>query len=533
MSAVIVKKNFIKAIIVLLSISLLGIASMQFYWVKNALRLKEQQFHRSIAGAMNNTVQRLEAGETADVFYNELFSPDTSADAVLENLPNDTTIVRKLSDSTTHTQQVKIIRIDKKDNRFSKIVSQYSTSDTPDTGSFDDFAGNFFSSQQIFSGGNSGNVFENEFNKIFNRNRMFQNIIRSMNSRKSITERISSETLDKIIHQELNNNGIEIPYQFAILNPFGQVMMKSGNARLNEVFFRTNYKILLFPNDIFNSGNVLFLYVPNQASYILQTMGWLLGSSFLFVIIIIFSFIYIIRTIFRQKKLDEMKTDFINNMTHEFKTPIATIGISSEVLREPEILKDESRLKKFVGIIQEENKRLGSQVERVLQMAVLDRGDFKLNISQVDIHEIINNAVEKINLQVQQKNGTVLTELEAQNHNLPGDAVHLTNVIFNLLDNGNKYSPENPQIKVSSNNADNGILISIEDKGIGMTKEAMKNIFEKFYRVPTGNIHNVKGFGLGLAYVKKIVEAHKGQIMVSSELNKGSKFELFLPLADE
>jgi two-component system phosphate regulon sensor histidine kinase PhoR len=216
-------------------------------------------------------------------------------------------------------------------------------------------------------------------------------------------------------------------------------------------------------------------------------------------------------------------------MTHEFKTPIATISLASDSILSPKIIADPDKIQRFVGIIKEENKRMLSQVEKVLQMALLDKHDFQLNLKNVDIHEIIQNAVSNIDLQVSQRNGNIYKELHATKPIVLADQTHLTNIIYNLLDNANKYSADHPQINISTKDVPGGINIVVKDKGIGMSKENQKMIFEKFYRVPTGNIHNVKGFGLGLSYVKAMVLAHKGSISVESELNKGSVFTVFLP----
>jgi two-component system phosphate regulon sensor histidine kinase PhoR len=252
-------------------------------------------------------------------------------------------------------------------------------------------------------------------------------------------------------------------------------------------------------------------------------------ASIVFMGLILFSFTYTVLVVFKQKKLSEMKNDFINNMTHEFKTPIATISLASDSIANPMVISQPEKIRRFVDIIKQENKRMNSQVEKVLQMAQIDRKDINLKLTDVNIHEVIDRAVEYISLQVEKKEGTVKTELNATQPILEADLTHISNVINNLLDNANKYSPEKPEILVRTEDAPGGINITIEDKGIGMTKEARKHIFEKFYRVHTGNRHDVKGFGLGLSYVKAMVEAHKGTVEVKSDPGKGSTFTIFLP----
>ena len=228
-----------------------------------------------------------------------------------------------------------------------------------------------------------------------------------------------------------------------------------------------------------------------------------------------------------------MKTDFINNMTHEFKTPIATISLAADSITSPKVMSSSDKISRFAKIIKEENKRMNNQVEKVLQMARLDRQDFKIKVSPVDMHDVIRQAVGNTNLQIEKRNGQLKTHLEAERSEIEGDITHLSNIIHNLLDNANKYSPEEPDISIHTRNVKSGLEVIIKDKGMGMSKEARKHIFDKFYRVHTGNRHDVKGFGLGLSYVKAMVSAHHGSIEVLSELGKGSSFILTFPYKQE
>jgi two-component system phosphate regulon sensor histidine kinase PhoR len=224
-----------------------------------------------------------------------------------------------------------------------------------------------------------------------------------------------------------------------------------------------------------------------------------------------------------------MKNDFINNMTHEFKTPISTISLACEALKDKDIQKVNGISDTYINMIDEENNRLKSMAEKILQSAKLEKDNIALKKEEVDVHEIIEESIKNIQLQIEKKAGQIIMELKAKEHMLLADKVHFTNIIFNLLDNANKYSPVTPQLKIKTENSYSGIIISIEDNGVGISKANQKRVFEKLYRVPTGNIHNVKGFGLGLSYVKAIVEAHGGKIGLESELNKGTKFIITLP----
>jgi signal transduction histidine kinase len=291
----------------------------------------------------------------------------------------------------------------------------------------------------------------------------------------------------------------------------------------------SRYKTLLFPNDIFSKPDYLILHFPGSFKYVLASMWFMVAGSSLFTLIIVLGFTYTIQVIFRQKKLSDIKSDFINNMTHEFKTPIATISLASDSIRDFRVSQNKEKLEYFLNIIRDENKRMNAQVENVLQMAQIEKGELTVRKELVNIHELIEKAVGLILLQVESKEGQITALPEATNPVVTGDPMHLSNVIFNLLDNANKYSPLKPQLTIRTSNGQDTLVITVQDKGMGMTKETQKKIFEKFYRVPTGNIHDIKGFGLGLSYVKAIVEQHGGEISVTSEPGHGSTFEIILP----
>jgi two-component system phosphate regulon sensor histidine kinase PhoR len=256
----------------------------------------------------------------------------------------------------------------------------------------------------------------------------------------------------------------------------------------------------------------------------------MIGISIFLVIIIILSFTYTFLMFNRLRRLSELKSDFINNMTHEFKTPISTISLACEALNDKDIQKSEELYQSYIRIINEENSRLGLMAEQILQTAKMEKGDISLNLENTDLHILLAEVIHNITIQVEIKDGKISSGFEADQSTLMADRMHLTNVFLNLLDNANKYSPIKPEIKVKTHNEGEWMVCSIEDKGIGISKSDQKKIFEKLYRVPEGNIHNFKGFGLGLSYVKTIVEKHGGQIRLESELKKGTRFEVLLPL---
>jgi len=359
-----------------------------------------------------------------------------------------------------------------------------------------------------------------------------------------LEERINPRHLYTLLSQELANKGIDTEFNYGVYSRKKKSFVVFNDhyvvedAQPKEVLpgyrtiFNSRYRVHLFPEEMPSPG-LLMIHFPSRGSFLWRSLWLNFLGSMLFTGIILFSFGYTIYVIFRQKKLSEMKTDFINNMTHEFKTPIATISLAVDSINSPLVAPDEDKVRRFAGIIQQENQRMNNQVEKVLQMALLDRKDFSLKYTRVDLHELIRQAAENITLQVEKKAGNVQLDLQAAQPMVEADLTHVSNILNNLLDNANKYSPEEPEITIRTRDHRKGVEVAVQDQGIGMSKEARKQIFDKFYRVPTGNRHDVKGFGLGLSYVKAMMIAHKGYIEVKSEPGKGSVFVLFFPHRQE
>ncbi len=355
-----------------------------------------------------------------------------------------------------------------------------------------------------------------------------------------IEERIDRRSLDTLLRQALQERGIGIPFSYGVRTKSqpGFLFTSSGMAN----FDGNGYKAALFPNNLVESGNYVYVSFPTQQQFILNRLSFTLGASAVLILVILACFYIAISTIVRQKKLADIKNDFINNMTHEFKTPISTISLAVEMAQDqlqssgglPNTLTnpttpEPARLTRYMGIIRDETRRLGSHVEKVLQMALLDRGEIKLKLQPVNVHDVIEKVLNNIGLQIEQRAGEVDLVFEADQEIVEADEIHLTNILYNLVDNAIKYSPESPHITIQTRSLSDGISITVADQGLGMTKEQISRIFEKFYRVPTGNRHDVKGFGLGLSYVKKMVDEHHGQIRVDSQPGRGSSFEIVIP----
>ncbi len=345
-----------------------------------------------------------------------------------------------------------------------------------------------------------------------------------------IQERIDTVFLKDVMVRAFAETGIELEYKYAIKNSnLGKDKMIFGDADYNpgkkKVFPQP-----LFQNDLNGAKpNYLYVYFPKRSGYLLRETGFTIIPTVILTAFLIAIFVYTIMVIFRQKKLSMIKNDFINNMTHELKTPISTISLASQMLEDGSIVNTPQTVEHISRVISQETKRLSYQVEKVLQMAVFNEGKLKFKFKDFDVNKMIETVAANFELRVKNKNGSLITEKLAVSPLINGDEVHITNVVFNLLDNAVKYSKEVPEIRLTTENVDNQVVISVQDKGIGISKEYHAQIFDRFYRVPTGNIHNVKGFGLGLSYVKKIVDSHNAKIKVESALNKGTKFTIFFP----
>lgn len=540
------KKKNIQAIIALMTVALIGIISLQLYWILHDIHLKEQQFEQSVNQAMNAIVDRIETNEALNILHEKVFKMDPAQISQLLITDTASEIPVEVTDSSIELSHVA--------DKFPPIIDDLDNADIniefhrPGTKQTflrvqkknyfhrDSNTQHTIHRSQItrYYGDTAEVIIRQNEEKIKAKLEKINEVMQKMamefsNNESDVRSRIDSAGLDSLIRYELKNRGINMDVNYAVMNgATNKFLIRRASINDSELN-QSKFKTLLFPNDIISKPDYLILHFPNSIRYVLASMWIMLLSSTVFTIIILFVFTYTIQVIYRQKKLSDIKTDFINNMTHEFKTPIATISLAVDSLKDPRVKSDDTKFEYFSRIIREENKRMNSQVENVLRMAQIEKGELQLNVSETNLHELIRNAVELIAIQVENKGGRLNVSLNASFPVIFGDPIHLSNVIFNLLDNANKYSPENPDITIETDNGKDGIIVRVRDKGIGMTREMQKKIFDKFFRVPTGNIHDIKGFGLGLSYVKAIVEQHKGWIEVQSESGKGSVFEFYLP----
>ncbi|MBL4593738.1 MAG: HAMP domain-containing histidine kinase [Flavobacteriales bacterium] len=343
-----------------------------------------------------------------------------------------------------------------------------------------------------------------------------------------INDTVNPYLLETLLRNEFIQRNINIDFEYVIYDCFTDSIVFGDYISLGEnekdQLQSKSYK-MKWDRD----GHYFGIFFPSKETYILSKMGiWVFSSSIILLIIIFFA--YTINVILMQKRLSEIKNDFINNITHEFKTPISTISLSAEVLLNPSIINEPERLKNYAKIIQEENNRLKNQVDKVLQLATLDKDKLKLEDENINVHELITTSIKSFGLIIREKEGVISCDLNAQDYSFFGDKIHITNTLHNLIDNAIKYSSHNPKVEIETHSHNGFIEISVKDNGIGVPKESQKHIFDKFYRTPTGNVHDIKGFGLGLNYVKTIVEAYSGSVKLISKENEGSTFVIKLPL---
>ncbi len=342
-----------------------------------------------------------------------------------------------------------------------------------------------------------------------------------------VNSQIDANLLEYMLRLEFEKRKIQADFEYGIYDCTNEKMMYGNYVQINDAKTKTEISKNL-PK--WNTQGYYFgVQFPNREAQILNQMGIWSFSSIVLLLVIVF-FAYTLFVILKQKRLSEIQKDFINNMTHEFKTPIATIAVSTEVLKSADISRQPERLLNYATIIENENTRLKHHVERVLQMAKLDKESIELKKEPVNVHDVVQEVVRGMQGALLDKHVTVELNLTAEQPVIQADKLHLTNVIYNLLDNAIKYSAENPQVNISVKQSDKSILLEVQDNGIGVKEDDQKKIFQKFFRVSTGNVHNVKGFGLGLNYVKQIVEVHRGKITIKSRLGEGCTFRIYLPI---
>ena len=504
------KNNFI-VIIMLLAISLASILLVQFNWISDLNRLNEDRFKKDIQDVLYIVNQRLEEKEIINLTKDNL-----QATFKVRRSNNDGGI--ELIESTFNKKTINDNEITTTDGSLQFDI------ESGDNNQIDNKSGiNASIMIEDLDDFTVDSAIQNQINKVLDRSEMIQIVLNKLlTNDRTITSDIDINIIEKIIDVSLVRKKMDIDYEFLIYDKELNKIVISNSE--NPKILKSEFSINLFQNDLIDSNLDLYIYFPDKDKFIGENNFYSLMFSVLFIVLIALCFYYVFLKLFDLKKLSEIKNDFIDNMTHELKTPISTISLACEALLDEDV--KQNAKEKYVTIIDKENARLGSQVERVLDIAKTEKDSYRFELKSVDIHKIINASLNIIEFKISKRKGKILKKLDAENSTILGNERHLLNVLNNLLDNANKYSMEPPEIFVETKSSRDYIDVSIRDKGIGIKKSSLNKIFDKFYREPQGNIHNVKGFGLGLSYVKNILDKHNAKISVNSKINVGTEFNI-------
>jgi two-component system phosphate regulon sensor histidine kinase PhoR len=600
------KKRSISLIIGLMGFALIGVITMQLYFLWQSYHMQSELFDRSVNEALNNVVIKIEKQDALNFLQTKV--KNQSQDSVKQKKQPP----QKAAFKSTEERKKQIARIEDSllllkrqrqiDEQRQAALSPPNTIHVSHFEQFEDEFGQVHQNfqQKIITVDENGSAWQSRKSRKINqydtlrylqldpiyglqlvstpvlnplwikeqqrikKEKQFQQIKSLLNAEKNnltsgdtvvkqpniienladeyqkasapLGKRINPLWIDTLLRIELQNKGISLPFSYTVSTSdqdsliFSKALDVAGE--IPQFDSLNTYQTTIFNKELISDPGKIKITFPEKNHLILARMTASMATSGGLIAILILCFSYTISSILKQKKISEMKNDFINNMTHEFKTPVSTIMIASEALKDAEIVNDENRVTKLANIIYDENLRLGSHIERVLNIARIEREDFKLDISTIDVNELIVNVIDSIGLKLQKHNATVDFNLEAKNALIQADELHFSNVIYNLIDNAIKYSKDFPKIQITTTNKNKQLLITVKDNGIGMTRDQQTRIFEQFYRIPTGNLHDVKGFGLGLSYVNTIVKRLDGSVSVRSEKDNGSEFELKFPVVE-
>jgi two-component system phosphate regulon sensor histidine kinase PhoR len=520
------KKLFV-SLVFLMSMSLIGIIFVQSYWINTSIKNSEDQFATTVIQILESTTKKIEKQERNN-YFNRLGKLIDS----LGQLPSQTVISElNVIQKDRRTNEAFLYRSGIIEENYKVSTSDYFEGDENDT----------ITLKKVY--GKSETTFFDELgldqSKVTLQKRIdrvnqlpeysalqLEEIYKTLARKRPIHKRVSNNQINLILAQELFNKGLNLDYEFAIYSNDLATSVHSGEYEL----LKNNEYVTSIFNDNLNGDFNLRLTFPNKKKFLLDSMFSMVVLSIAFTCFIILLFVFALYQLLRQRKISQIKTDFINNMTHEFKTPIATINLALDAIRNPKVIGDDSKVKRYLKMISEENKRMHAQVENVLRISRLEKKQLDIKKEKFDLHDLIEDAIPHVELMLEDRGGNINIDFNAKSSSVLVNESHFTNVIVNILDNAIKYSIETPLINVSTENIRNSITLKISDNGIGMSKSVQKKIFEKFYREHTGNVHNVKGHGLGLAYVKQIIDDHHGEIFVESEKDKGTTFIIKLPL---
>ncbi|SNZ00676.1 sensor histidine kinase [Flagellimonas pacifica] len=523
------KKLFV-LLVILMSLSLTGIIFVQVYWIRTSVDDKEEQFSRTVSDILDKVASRVEKREMKDYSDRLASLVDSIGQPKTTQFKNFLFVDRDVNSDEILFYSHGILEED------------YNISST----FFDNFNGEDTTTIKNYTSKRTKAVFREEngldgksytltpiqrVEKIGGLSSMeklaLEDVFMEYAKSSPIHKRVSKQELELLLSQELKNRNIKIDFEYGVYSQGYPTKVRSKKFKFSK---SKMYEAPIFKDSEGQTNFSLLLTFPTMKKFLFQSIMGMALLSLIFTLVIMIAYSSAIYQLIKQKQISEIKSDFINNMTHEFKTPIATINLAVEAIRNPKSIEDKEKVLRYLGMIKDENKRMHAQVENVLRISKLEKNQLDISKDRVDVHDIIIDAIAHIELIVKDRGGYVNSHLNAERTEILANDVHFTNVIVNILDNAVKYSPESPKIDVYTELVKNSIIVKIQDQGAGMSKIVLKKVFEKFYREHTGDIHNVKGHGLGLAYVKRIIEDHQGEVYAESEKGKGSTFYLKLPL---
>ena len=512
------RKHLITIIIGLMTASLILIISMQTHILVRSYKSKKELVDRGINEALSLAVKKMEKQDALMFIYDKMLDEEQ------ENIDSIYPIDPYMFQGGMNPNNAQIF-----ENNFEISITS-TIGGATHIFTFKDIAGNPFGYNPIYNLKNIEQYFEKQINDTsMNFSDMIEQLEREYRIRSyPIEERFDSQTIESILKTSLMQKGILIDFEFSVANGKQEICIQS--AKFNHDMLAESYHINMAPSNLFDNPDELHVFFNDKEKYVLKGIYAQLAGSILFTLIILITFSVTLYTVFKQKKMSEIKNDFINNMTHEFKTPIATIRLASDSMKNPKVNSNPDAVVSFAEIITQETQRMNHHVEQVLQMALLEKQGVKIKSKPEDMHDIIEDSLNSIELIIEERNGKVNSKFKANMSIVSVDRDSMLTVLNNLFDNANKYSPEKLEIDIYTYNKNNQFVFEVHDKGLGMNKDVQSHVFDRFYRANTGNVHNIKGFGLGLNYVKEIIEAHNGQIKVISQLGKGSTFIVYLPL---
>lgn len=523
-------KLFFRLLVLLMSLSLIGIILVQVYWFNTSFKNNDEQFKIHVKQVISDVADKIQKQETYK-FYDKI-----------NHIKDSTGKLPKKDDLLEFYYVQKNPKTNKTIVYSNSIISEdYNISPTFFDKKFNSEKFKSFSSKRVTEVYNNNSVdnsgisqslipdvrIEKSGNLDILDNAIFEISAKDVLSAMPLEERVSVPVLQKLIKKELEEHGVETKFEFGIYSNNLATKIKSNDFKYDK---DATYSIPVFIDNEGSTKYELLVTFPLKKKFLLSELISITVLSIIFTLIILIAYSSALNQLIRQRQISEIKNDFINNMTHEFKTPIATINLALDAIKNPKIIDDKEKVLRYLQMIKDENKRMHAQVENVLRISKLEKKELDIVKEPHNIHEIIEDAIEHVNLILADREGTIISHFNALRNTVLINDVHFTNVIVNILENAIKYSPNVPEIEICTENIKDMIIIKIKDKGLGMSKAAQKRIFEKFYREHTGDIHNVKGHGLGLSYVKRIVDDHNGQVYVESEKGKGSTFIIKLPL---